>query len=148
MTYRRPMIIFLTISGLIMFIFSVLHFTDIDMQVDNPPYFQLAFGFIIIAIIPFSIYIESKKNFSSHGRLKEKIIYEFTDEKISITGETFHSDMDWTKVYKVLELNSWILIYQNRQIFNLLPKESFGDNLQEFRNMVKSKGIKAKLKTK
>lgn len=54
--------------------------------------------------------------------------------------------MDWTKIYKILELKNWILIYQNRQIANLIPKEYFGDNLHEFKELVKRKGIKAKLK--
>jgi hypothetical protein len=138
--------IFLTIVGLIMFIGSVLYFIGVNIPVDEPPYFQIVFGFFTIALLPFSIYRAGKKNFSSHGRLQEKITYEFTDEKIRQTGETFNSDMDWTKIYKVQELKEWILIYQNTQIANLIPKESFGDNLQEFRELVKRKGIKAKLR--
>ena len=146
LTYRKPIMIFLTIVGFTMFIGSIFYFLGFNVPVDSPPYFQIVFGFFIIAILPFSIYRGGKKNFSTNGRLQEKIIYEITDEKIKQIGETFNSDMDWTKIYKILELNDWILIYQNRQIANLITKDSFGDNLYDFRELVKSKGIKAKLR--
>ena len=146
LTYCKPIMIFLTIVGLTMFIGSILYFLGFNVPIDSPPYFQFIFGFFIIAILPFSIYRSGKKNFSSHGRLQEKIIYEFTDERIKITGETFNSELDWTKTYKITELKNWILIYQNRQIANILSKDSFGDKISEFRTLVKSKNIKAKLK--
>ena len=146
LTYRKPITILLTIIGLTMFFGSILYFLGFKIPVDGPPYFQIIFGFTIIAIMPFSIYIGGKKNFSSNARLQEKISYEFTDEKIKQIGETFNSDMDWTKIYKILELKDWILIYQNRQIANIIHKESFGDNLNEFKDLVKSKGVRAKLR--
>jgi hypothetical protein len=146
LAYRKPIMIFLTIVGLIMFIGSIFYFLGFNVPIDSPPYFQIVFGFFIIGILPFSIYRNGKKNFSSHGRLQEKIIYEFTDEKIKIVGETFNSELDWTKTYKIAELKDWILIYQNRQIANILPKESFGEKISDFRSLVKRKNVKAKLK--
>ena len=146
LTYRKPIMIFITIVGLIMFLSSIFYFLDFNVPVDSPPYFQIVFGFFIIAFLPFSIYWSGKKNFSSHSRLQERIIYEFTDEKIKITGETFSSELDWTKTYKITELKDWILIYQNRQIANILMKESFAEKISDFRILVKSKNVKAKLK--
>ncbi len=146
LTYRKPIMIFLMIVGLTMFISSIYYFLGFNVPVDSPPYFQIVFGFFIIAILPFSIYWSAKKNFSSHGRLQERIIYEFTDEKIKITGETFSNELDWTKTYKIAELKDWILIYQNRQIANILPKESFGEKISDFKILVKNKNVKAKLK--
>jgi len=63
-----------------------------------------------------------------------------------ITGESFTSQLNWEKTYKVAELNHWILIYQNRQVANVIPKESFKDQLTEFRALIKSKNINQKLK--
>lgn len=145
LTYRKLSMILVTIVGLVMFLESIPFFFGSKILFDVPPYFQLVFGFSIIAIWPFSIYRSGKKNFYSNGKLQEKTIYEFTDEGIKQIGETFNSDMDWTKVYNILELKDWILIYHNRQIANLIPKESFGDNLQDFKNLVISKGVKSKL---
>jgi len=146
LTYRKPLMMYLTVSGLMMFIISFLYFLGSNSLFVEPPYFSFVFGLFIIAFLPFSIYRSAKRNFSSHGRLQEKIIYEFTDEKIRIIGETFNSEMDWEKTYKVLELKNWILIYQNRQIANILPKDSFGENLLGFKDLVKRKNIRSKLK--
>ena len=146
LTYRKPTIIILSIIGLTMVFSSALYFLGFKIPFDEPPYSHLLFGFFFIAYMPFSIYRTGKKNFSSYSRLQEKIIYEFTDEKIKLIGETFNSEMDWTKIHKILELKDWVLIYQNSQFFNLIPKESFSDKLDEFKDLVKMKGVKAKLK--
>ncbi len=146
LTYRKPVMILLTILGSLMFVGAIFYFLGFQVPVDEPPYFQIVFGFFIIAVLPFSVYRSSKKNFISHGRLQEKITYEFTEEKMKQTGESFNSEMDWSKIFKVQELRNWILIYQSKQLANILPKSSFGDNLNEFKNLVKSKNIKAKLK--
>jgi hypothetical protein len=146
LTYRNSIMVFLTMLGLVMFFGSILYFVGIKIPVDSPPYFQLIFGFFVLGFIPLSVYRKSKKNFFSHGKLQEKIIYEFTDEKITLKGETFHSEMEWTKIYIIAELKDWILIYQNRQIANLIPKGSFGDKIDEFKTLVKKKAVKAKLR--
>jgi len=74
------------------------------------------------------------------------MIYEFTDEKVSINGESFNSEFDWKSVFKISELNDWILIYQSNQIANLLPKKAFGENLETFKTLVKGKNIKSSIK--
>ena len=142
LTYRNASIILLTIIGLIALIMGVLNLIFLD----NPQYMSFVMGFILIAFPPVSVYMGSKKNFSSHGRLKEKMIYEFTDNMIKITGETFNSEFDWSKIYKITELKDWILIYQNRQIANIIPKESFGENIIDFKNLVRGKNIRIKFK--
>ena len=102
---------------------------------------------LIILILPFSIYRNAKKNFESTPRIQEKINYEFTNEQIKISGESFTTELTWEKTYKVLELKNWILIYQNPRVANVIPKEAFGNNLGEFRELVRSKPfIKQKLK--
>jgi hypothetical protein len=109
------------------------------MPVDKPPYFQLIFGFAIVALLPFLIYRSAKKNYSTHGRLQERIIYNFTEERITITGETFSSELSWEKTYKIEELRDWILIYQNNIIANIIPKANFGGNLNEFKDWIRKK---------
>jgi len=145
MTYRKPMMIFFTLLGLILVIFPLLYFLGGNIPYDKPPWFQLVFGVFIVSILPLSIYIGAKKNFSSLGKLQERIIYEFTEENIKMTGETFDFELGWTKVYRILEMNKWILIYQSKTTAFILPKESFGENLNEFRSLIRRKKIPAKL---
>lgn len=152
LTYRKPSIIILTSIGVLMLISaSMTLFGVVDSYYKEgvspkPPIAEIIIGFMFIIIFPLMTYLNARKMFSSSGRLQEEITYEFSDDRIKITGETFKSEMDWTKTYKVLELNDWILIYQNRIVANVIPKELFGDNLNEFKAMIKSKNIKSKLK--
>jgi hypothetical protein len=145
LTYRRAIIISLTTCGCISLIGSILYIHKYNVSDYTLPFLYLAFGLFIIVIFPAVIYWNARRNFFSHSRLQEKIMYEFSDQKIKIIGETFNSEMDWTKTYKILELKRWILIYHNRIIANIIPKESFGTNLNDFRNLVMSKSIKFKL---
>jgi len=146
LTYRKPLVIFLTIVGLILIIISGLYFMRISMLFDEPPRLQLAVGIVIVTMLPFSVYRGAKRNFSPDSRLRERTVYEFTDENITINGETFQTVMDWSKTYKILELKNWILIYQNKLAANVLPKSSFGENLNEFIDLIKQQNVRLKLK--
>lgn len=111
--------------------------------------FFVTLGALFLFGIPGLSYYGARRNFNTSPRLTESITYEFTMETLKITGESFSSEMNWDKVYKVKELKDWILIYQNRMVANLIPKESFDNNLSEFKSIVeKHSSIKNKLKKK
>lgn len=139
LTYKKPIMVFLLCVGIIMFIGSIFYFIGFKVPFDNPPYYHLVFGFSIIALVPFFIYRSAKKNFAFAGRLQEKIVYEFLEDYIRITGESFTSEFTWEKTYKITELKNWILIFQNRLVANIIPKKSFGNNLSEFKKEVQKK---------
>jgi hypothetical protein len=143
--YRKPWAIIITIIGLTMLVLSILYFLGYHMTLDKPPFALLIIGLITI-FIPVSIFKSARKAFSSHGRLQEKMVYEFTLDKIIITGETFKTEMDWTKLYKIQELKDWILIYNNKINANVIPKESFGEDLRDFKNIVVENKIKSNFK--
>jgi hypothetical protein len=145
LTYKKPWTIIITIIGLTMLIISILYFLGYKMTLERPPYAQLIIGLIVI-FIPISILRSAKKFFSSNGRLQEKMIYEFTVDKIIIIGETFKTEMDWTKLYKIQELRDWILIYNNKFNANIIPKDSFGEELIEFKKIVFANNIKSNFK--
>ena len=144
MVYRKPVIIFLTIIGIVMFIGSIAYVLGYRDLHTDPPYVPGVFGFFIVFVIPYSILRNANKNFSSNGRLQEKIVYEFTSDLIKIKGHSFTTEMDWEKIYKVLELKNWILVYQNKYIFNVIPKKSFGEHLTEFKIIIRNNKIKSK----
>lgn len=146
MSYRKPATLIPTIIGALLILTSVLYFAGFKIIYNEPPHLQLVLGFFIVGILPFSIYRSAKKNYPFLGRLQEKIIFEFTEEKIIETGETFGEEMDWSEINKVQELNAWMLIYQNTGSAIILPKASFGNNLNAFRDLIRSKDIEATLR--
>lgn len=144
-TYKKPMMIILTILGLIMFFGAIVYLVFFPYLLNEPPIFPLVFGLITV-IIPLSIYRYCKRSYSSNSRLQEKITYEFTEDKIFITGESFKTEMTWEKIFKVQELKDCILLYQSRATFNLIPKEPFGDRLNEFKDLVLKSNLKNNFK--
>ena len=150
LVYRQSFLngkmIFFALLGIAMFVVPLLHFLGFNIPYDNPPYFQLFLGFFIVFIIPILVFYSAKRNFNSNGRLQEKITYDFTEETIKITGETFNSEMDWSKIYRIKELKNWVLIYQSKLIMNIIYKESFGKDIEEFRELVIKKNVKTNIK--
>jgi hypothetical protein len=145
LTYRKVWTIVITVIGIVMLIGSILYFIGYPVPVENPPFAQLIVGLLVI-LIPVSVYLSSRKNFISAGKLQEKMTYEFTYDKIIITGETFKTEMTWTRLYKIQEFKNWILIYQSKTTANVIPKESFGEGLTEFKRLVIENNIKCNFK--
>lgn len=147
-SYKRPIMLYLTIFGFIMLVFGILNVTGLLVLSESSPLFALVFGFFTVVYLPISIYIRSKKNYKSNGRLQENIKYSFGKEEMNISGSSFNSTLTWDKTYMVKELKNWILLYQTKQVMNIIPKESFSDNqLSEFRELVRGiPSIKKKLR--
>lgn len=145
LTYRKPITIVLSILGFGMFFGSILYFIGFNMPTDSPPFLPLAFGLLTLSF-PIAIYRSSKKTYMADNRLNNRITYQFTDEKIIQDGGSFKSEADWTQIHKVVELSRWILIYSGLNSAYVIPKESFGETLHEFRALVKRTGVKARLR--
>jgi len=139
MAYRKPIMIVYNLLGLILLTLPLIYFLGGNISYDKPPYFQLVFAVFILALLPFSVYTSAKKNFASPGKLREKIIYEITEENILMTGETFELKIEWDKIHKIMELKKWVLIYPNKKAAFILPKEDFGERISDFRTLVRSK---------
>jgi hypothetical protein len=137
LTYRKPMMIFFVLIGLLSLILSILFFVGVRVPFDKPPYFQMIFGFFVVIALPIVVIKGASKTFQSNLRMQEKMIYEFNQDGIIITGESFNTEMDWEKVHKIQELRNWVLIYQSNQVANIIKKESIGDNINEFRDLIK-----------
>lgn len=76
---------------------------------------------IILAGLPLFICIMAIHNFKNSKRLSETIEYQFEENYLNIIGESFKSQMSWEKLHKVTKTKHWILIFQTRQIANIIP---------------------------
>jgi hypothetical protein len=67
---------------------------------------------------------------------------------LTITGDTFNSEINLNSSYKIEELKNWFLIYPSNRIANLIPKTGItSQEIVELRNIFKSlSGVKVKLK--
>ena len=117
LTFKNPIIIYCGFLGMSFLIAALL----------NPAENALT-GIVIGAIfifIPFVSALQAKRNYNSNKNLKEIIVYEFNVDNIIITGETFKSTQRWSSLYKIKELNDWILLYTNKIVAICIPKSAF-----------------------
>jgi hypothetical protein len=139
--FRRPASIIFTISGLLMFIYAILHLSGLALpSVNLSDSALIILGFVLVFLRPLAVYYSTKKLYSSNaGGLQETKVYEFTQEYFKITANTLNAELKWERVHKITELKDWILIYQNSFVASPIPKEAFGNKLYEFKQLVRLK---------
>lgn len=76
----------------------------------------------MLTVMPLLTYFGAKRNFTANKRISETIEYHFDNDYLSMKGESFNSQLTWDKIYKVTQTKNWLLIWQNSQIANPIPK--------------------------
>ena len=134
-TYRKPVMIFLTIAGLLNMCFGAVLLAGWPVSNSEVgPYPPLVFGTLLTIVLPFTVYRSSKKAFAVHLRLHETVNYTFTNEQLIVAGETFSAEFDWSKIFKIEELKLFFIVYQAPNAVNLIPKTNLsGTELNELR---------------
>lgn len=125
LTYRKPIIILLSLTGIILIAYSAACFAGIFFN--ELSWLLLILGIYLIILMPLAIYRTSKKNFNSNKRIQETIEYEFEEGKMKITGESFITELGLDKTYKIEELKNWFLMFQSKPTANLIPKENMSE---------------------
>ncbi|MEA5402502.1 YcxB family protein [Arcicella sp. DC2W] len=131
--YRKLTVKVMTGVGVFMLISLLYAFHSFN----EFPWFQLVFGLFLTIGQPISVYFSAKKNYKTNARIGERISYEFDNENVLVTGESFEAKFSWDKIYSVTENKDWILIWQNKQVANVVPKRDFKEGeLQALKNIV------------
>lgn len=140
---RRPIMLVFPIAITIILINNV----DLILSFDV---FSLTYVAVVLMIIiwtPLQTRRKIKNDFESNKSIQEEIIYQFSKEKIEVIGETFHSDVSWTTVFKINESKDWFMIYHSNNAVNLIPKKNFTQQQkQDLRILITSHNIKSKLR--
>jgi len=137
LTYKKPVMKLLLFVALAMLVWIIGYYTNL-LPVPKPVFYQYTTFFLITIVQPTVIYNTIRKNYMSSSHLKEQLKIEFTTTEIKIHGDSFYTVLDWAKIYKVQELNDWILIYQNSLSAIIIPKRSLTGKLREFKHLLHS----------
>lgn len=101
---------------------------------------------IILAGLPLFISIMAIVNFKNSKRLSETIEYQFEENYLNVIGESFKSQMSWEKLHKVTKTKHWILIFQTRQIANLIPlRDIWAGDILHLKSILDLKNVKNNL---
>jgi hypothetical protein len=88
----------------------------------------LFFFLLWLLLFPAIIYYSSRKKFYSNGKLSNPVIFEITEEKMTITTTSSNSSLRWDdRCYLIRVFKNWIVIYKviNRRRFpiEIIPRE-------------------------
>lgn len=136
---------FMMLLNVLLYAFGVTTFINADAQ--TFPLFPLLLGLFFIVFYPIMIYRGAKKNFASNPKLSNTVKYEIDEDMIRVSGEGFHTDSSWNEIYKVTELNEWVLIYISRFQFYAIPKDKLGHELTTLRTYIRNAGVQARLRS-
>ena len=141
LTYKNRWILYITILSLLILLGTIWKLNDyrISNGVDSMFTFRLFFMQIVLIFLPISVYFLAKRTYNNNHRFKEDITYEISNEYIKFIGESFVSALYWSKVYKIIEVKYFFLIYENSQIANFVSKSTLSQpELIELRNIFKT----------
>ncbi len=101
---------------------------------------------VMIVYYPVITYFAAMRNYSTNLRISELIEYDFERDYLVAKGESFNYQYTWNKVYKVVETNNWIFIFQNKQNADCIPKRNFtGTELNQLRMILQAHAVRNNL---
>jgi hypothetical protein len=129
----------------IMFLGSVLAIINAIFLPDTT-YQTFIVPLIILTVFPLITYFTAKKNFAANTRSGEMVEYIFGDNDLVMHGESFNSQLSWEKIYKVTQTKNWILIWQNKQFANLIPRRDIWEGqIEELKEILINHKVKNNL---
>ncbi len=123
--FRKPGMIALLVLGILNLLYDFLLRSGIAGETSADSNIHLFAGIAIVVGLPLLLYFRAGRTYRSNPQLQENIRMIFTEEEISIQGQSFEGSFPWSDVRKVRKTKSWIMIYRNRNIVQFIPATAF-----------------------
>ena len=138
LTYKKPMMIVILCVGVAMIIWITGYYLHY-LPVPKPMFYQYTTLTLISVVQPLAIFLTIRKNYYSGNHLQEPLQIELLPEDIKMTGNSFYMEIKWEKMFKIVELPNWFLLYQNNLSAIIIPKKAFNERQEnEFRKILRS----------
>lgn len=119
-------------------------FLIINRQIFNGPIYVWAVPVLVFGVIFYLILtLVIKRAFKFSTQLHHPLRYVFSEANVTVESEQAGAAYEWSDFEWVRELPGWFVLYQNKTVFNPVPKSAFGseENQEKFRNLLQSKGL-------
>ncbi len=146
LAYRKPFMWLIVAIGAAMWFWIISYYSG-WFGFPKPSIYQYITAVLITVIQPAFIFLTIWQNYHSSAHLQESMVVEFTQDLVKLTGKSFYTELGWKRLFRILELKNWYLIYQNNLSAVIIPKKSFGKKCAEFQRLLQAiPGIPKKLK--
>lgn len=131
-------------------LFVVVLFNTYNTNDTSNPYFWIILFLalvLLVGMVIFRIYRESKKVITDNPKVKEDITYTLNSEYFHEKGESFEIKYFWKDVFKIEEKKDFFLIYIRKNVAKIIKKTDLKDNqYNEIKVLLNSLHINKSLK--
>lgn len=95
------------------------------------PIFLIA-GLVVLAYLPYTLFLRSRKQFVSSSAFKEPLNYKFDDEGMTVSQSELSETVLWEHIVKAVSTPNSIILYTSKVNASIFPKKDLGDRKSDF----------------
>ena len=88
----------------------------------------LIFGIVVLAYLPWTLFIRSKKQYLAHPAFKESLHYTFNEEGMTVSQKDTSEQIAWKNLYKAVSTPKSIVLYTSPVNASIFPKKDLGEH--------------------
>jgi hypothetical protein len=136
--YRKPIMRVIVGVGVAMLVWISGYYLHL-LPLPKPEIYQFIALGLISVVQPLGIYLTIKRSYDSSNHFGEDLEITAVPEKLSVRGESFHTELIWEKLFKIEEEPGYILIYQNTLTAIIIDKKDLSEtSLSEFKSILRN----------
>lgn len=85
-------------------------------------------GIVILAYLPWTLFIRSRQQLLSNPAFKEPLHYRLDEEGITVSQNETEEKQSWEQMYKAISTGRSIIVYTSRINASIFPKKDLGEN--------------------
>ncbi|RXE60120.1 YcxB family protein [Acetivibrio mesophilus] len=131
--YKNPIIIIITLLGLLFFISGIL---NLDSGINLA---TILLGAFFAFLLPIMLLINVNRMYNNDATLKKPFKYSFYTNHYTIDYSAGTNRVECANLEKIVEIKSSFLLYISPKLFHMIPKRVFAgkeDELEKFRQLI------------
>lgn len=93
-------------------------------------------GLVIIAYLPYSLFLKAKQQELRNPAFREPLHYTMTDEGIRVSQGDNEEQQSWDSCVKAVSTSKSIILYTSKTGASIFPKKDLGDKKEELIKMI------------
>ncbi len=113
----------------------------------NTWYFLIA-GIIILAYLPWTLFIKSRQQAQSNAAFKQEMTYTFNEEGLTVSVGEENASCKWEDMFKAVSTSKSIILYTSRVNATIIPRRHMGDKKSDLIQVISTHMPPGKVKIK
>ncbi len=107
---------------------TVLGIMCIMFFVNGASFIYLLAGIVIIAYLPWNLFLSAKRQALTNEAFKKPLHYSFTQDGIYVTQDGRTEMQKWENMYKAVSTGKSVIVYTSKASASIFPRRDLGGN--------------------